>query len=258
MSFLEMDDGINIYYEDLGEGEPLIFAHDLNSSLKANTEFYEYFRKDFRIILYNQRGHGESDRPMIHMNIERLGQDLNELIKALNLDEVTLIGHSMGGTTIYNYINQFGCGKVKRIVISDMSPYMRNKGWSGGIGMGNWSDDDFMCDFDRLFDNVGHAAFHISSNLMDTNLLEISEDDKNEIIEKYAKTIDTFTMASLWFSLFKTDKRSAVKKIEVPLMYIMPEKALYSMEAVSYIKENVNDKFVLKSECLLSLTNSEM
>lgn len=70
------------------------------------------------------------------MNIKRLGQDLNEIINVLDLDEITLIGHSMGAATIYNYINQFGCYKVKRNVASDMSPYMRNNGWHGGIAQG--------------------------------------------------------------------------------------------------------------------------
>ncbi len=66
--------------------------------------------------------------PKIHLNIQSLAKDLNELIEYLNLNEITLIGHSLGAGTIYNYINQFGTSKIKRIVAVDMSPYLRNEG----------------------------------------------------------------------------------------------------------------------------------
>lgn len=114
MPYLTMSDGIRIFYENYGEGETLIFCHGLNSSHNANKDFYNEFKKDYNIIIYDQRGHADSDKSTIHMNIQRLGQDLNEIIEALNLDNITLIGHSMGAATIYSYINQFGCDKIKR------------------------------------------------------------------------------------------------------------------------------------------------
>lgn len=212
MTFLQMDDGAEIYFEDTGKGETLIFAHGLNSSHKANKDFYDCFKDKYRVILYDQRGHGDSEKTRFHMNVKRLGQDLNEIIESLKLSNVTVIGHSMGAATIYSYINQFGCDKLKRIVASDMSPYMRNNGWKGGIGQGMWSDEDFMCDLERIFDNVGNAAFYISKNLMDTNLLNVSEDEEKEIINQYGKSTDTLTMASLWFSLFRSDQRPQLIK----------------------------------------------
>lgn len=116
----------------------MIFIHGLNSSHTVNKDFYDEFIGEYKVILYDQRGHGDSDKSKIHMTVKRLGQDLNEIIDALGLDDVTLIGHSMGAATIYSYVGQFGCDKLKRIVASEMSPYMRNAGWSGGIAQGKW------------------------------------------------------------------------------------------------------------------------
>lgn len=248
MPFLTMDDDVRICYDDYGEGETLIFSHGLNSSHNVNKDFYDKFKDNFRVVLYDQRGHGNSDRPSRHMNVERLGQDLNEIISSLGLDEVTLIGHSMGAATIYSYVDQFGCDKVKRIVASDMSPYMRNDSWKGGIGQGSWSDEDFMNDFERIFDDVGNAAFHITKNLMDTSLKDLPLNEQREIIEIYGRATDPFTMASFWFSLFRTDQRPAMSKIDVPLLYLMPQNPLYSMEAVNYIRDNVQDVFVLEND----------
>lgn len=89
------------------------------------------------------------------MKVKTLGQDLNELVTALNLTDVTGIGHSMGVAALINYIGQYGTERLKRLVIVDMSPYLRNKGWEGGIGKGKCTDEDFMQDLDRLYNDAG-------------------------------------------------------------------------------------------------------
>ena len=186
MPYFTMDDGIKLYYESHGEGEALVFCHGLNSSHAANKRFYSEFHDDFNVVLYDQRGHGLSDRSTIHMNIQRLGRDLNELIDSLNLEDVTLIGHSMGAAVIYSYVNQFGCDKIKRIVASDMSPYMRNDGWSGGIAQGKWSDEDFLEDFDRIFDDVAYASFYIFRKIMSPDSSNVPKRDDEDFIKSFA------------------------------------------------------------------------
>lgn len=125
---------------------------------------------------------------------------------------------------------------------------MRNDGWKGGIAMGEWSDEDFMNDFERIFDDVGYAAFYITQNIMDKSLLDVSPDRQKELIEAYGNATDPFVMASFWFSLFRTDQRPAIEKITVPFFYIMPDEPLYSMEAVDYIRENVKGSFILEND----------
>lgn len=247
MPFLTMSDGIKIYYEAHGEGETILFAHGLNSSHLKNKTFYNEFKDDYRIVFYDQRGHESSDKSTVHMNVKRLAQDLNEIMESLNLNDVTLIGHSMGAATIYNYVEQYGCEQIKRIIAADMSPYMRNDGWKGGIAQGKWSDEDFMQDLDRIFDDVGYARWYITKNMMNPYLKNTPEGFEDAMIALCDEGFDPLTMASLWFSLFRTDQRKTMKKINVPFLYIMPENPLYSMEAVDCIKDNVCDVFVLEN-----------
>lgn len=242
-----MSDGTKLYYEKYGKGETLVFCHGLNSSHSANKEFYDEFKNDFNIVIYDQRGHADSDKSKVHLNVQRLGQDLKEIIEYLNLEKVTLIGHSMGAATIYSYVNQFGCDNIKRIIASDMSPYMRNDGWTGGIAQGKWSDEDFMQDFDRIFDDVGYAAYYIFKYIMNPTPLNITEEDEKNFIKSFGDSTDTLTMASYWYSLFRTDQRPAMEKITVPFLYLMPDYPLYSSEATNYIKEHVQNVFVLEN-----------
>ena len=73
-------------------------------------------------------------------------------------------------------------------------------------------------------------------------------EQEKEMIEFLGKNLDAYTMASLWYSLFRTDQRPAISKITVPFLYIMPETPLYSMVNVNFLKENVKNSFELVND----------
>lgn len=248
MPYFALRDGIKIYYEDCGKGDTIIFCHGLNSSHSKIKNFIDEFKKDYRCVYYDQRGHGASDHSNFHLNIKNLAQDLNELIEYLNLENITAIGHSMGAATIFNYVNQFGCDKLKNIVAVDMSPYMRNDGWRGGINQGNWTDEDFLEDLDRIFDDTGASNWHIMKKMMNPKFADTPAEYVPAMIEICRAGVDTLTNASLWYSLFRTDQRAAIDKITVPFLYIMPENPLYSMETVNFYREHVKNKFYLEKD----------
>ena len=54
-------------------------------------------------------------------------------------------------------------------------------------------------------------------------------------------------MAGFWYSLFRTDQRPFIQKINIPFLYIMPDFPLYSMETVNFYKNNVKGKFKLEN-----------
>ena len=243
-----MLDGTKIYYEDHGHGETILFSHGLNSSHLAIKNFINEFKGEYRIVFYDQRGHESSDRSKFHMNVKTLGQDMHELVEALDLRDVTVIGHSMGAASVFSYVDQFGCGRLKRIVAADMSPRLSNADWQGGIGQGNWTDEDFMRDLERIFDNIGYAGWYITKNMMNPSLKNTPPEMEDAMIALCGKGFDPYTMASLWFSLFRTDQRPAMEKITVPFLYLMPETPLYTMTAVDYIREHVRGPFALEKD----------
>ncbi len=248
MPYLTMKDGTKIYFEDHGRGETLLFSHGLNSSHLALKPFIDEFRGEYRLVFYDQRGHESSDRATIHMNVKTLGQDMNELIDALDLYDVTVVGHSMGAATVFSYVDQFGCDRLKRIVAADMSPCLSNADWKGGIGLGKWTNEDFMQDMERIFDDVGLAGWHITKNMMNPALANTPAELESAMIALCGKGFDPLTMGSLWFSLFRTDQRAAMEKITVPFLYVMPETPLYSTVNVDFIRSRVKGDFVLEKD----------
>ncbi len=90
-------EGIELYYETHGEGEPLLFIHGLGSSTRDWQGQVHFFAKKYQIILFDIRGHGQSDKPLGPYSIPLFAQDTARLIEHLELPALAVIGISMGG-----------------------------------------------------------------------------------------------------------------------------------------------------------------
>lgn len=95
--------GAKLYYEELGQGEPLILihGHSLDNTM-WDLQFRE-FAKHYRVIRYDARGYGQSscqqeNHPFLH------AEDLHKLMIQLNIDKAHLVGLSMGGFIALDYI----------------------------------------------------------------------------------------------------------------------------------------------------------
>ena len=249
MPFFSVDDETKIYYEETGKEkkETVLIIHGLGSSHFKLKDFINEFRDEYHVVCYDHRGHGSSDSPKIHINIQRLAKDLNELIQYLDLKDINVIGHSMGAATVFNYINQFGTSKLKSLTVVDMSPYLRNDGWKGGIAQGNWTDEDYFRDLDRMFDDLPEANWYICKEAMNPELKKIPKELEKVMIDSIRNgSIDPLINAGLWYSLFRTDQRPFIQKITFPFLYIMPDYPLYNMITVNFYKDNVKGKFQLE------------
>lgn len=88
---------ININYEIIGDGQPLLFIHGLGSSLRDWEEQVPVFSKKFKVITLDLRGHGQTDKPKGPYSISMFAEDIAELIKSLKIDPVHIVGISLGG-----------------------------------------------------------------------------------------------------------------------------------------------------------------
>jgi pimeloyl-ACP methyl ester carboxylesterase len=97
--------GIDLYYEERGEGPPLIFAHGLMGSIELNRSFGENVdaiaERGVRVIAYDARGHGRSGYTTQRADYRwsALAEDMFGLIRALDLERASVYGGSMGAGT---------------------------------------------------------------------------------------------------------------------------------------------------------------
>jgi pimeloyl-ACP methyl ester carboxylesterase len=88
---------IDLYYEIIGQGDPIVFIHGLGSSTRDWEYQIEYFSKRYQIVIFDIRGHGKSDKPAGPYSIHLFARDTAELIKALDIVPSHVVGISLGG-----------------------------------------------------------------------------------------------------------------------------------------------------------------
>lgn len=87
-----------IYYEVTGQGEPLLFIHGLASSSRSWKKQVPFFAQHYRVITFDIRGHGRSDRPLREpYSVKLFAADAVELMRTLGIDSTHVVGFSMGG-----------------------------------------------------------------------------------------------------------------------------------------------------------------
>lgn len=116
---------VNLFYQDLGKGNPIIFIHGWPSSHALWEYQLAELPKKFRCIAYDRRGFGNSDKPWAGYDYDTFADDLHSIIEALNLSDVTLVGFSMGGGEVVRYLSRHGSQRISKIVlVSAVTPFM--------------------------------------------------------------------------------------------------------------------------------------
>jgi non-heme chloroperoxidase len=111
-------DGAALFYRDWGAGIPILFL----SGWTLNSDMWAYqmeplSRRGFRCIAYDRRAHGRSSEPGRGYDFDTLAEDLADVVQALRLEYVTLVGHSFASGEIVRYLSRHGTDKVARVVL---------------------------------------------------------------------------------------------------------------------------------------------
>ncbi|WP_421916744.1 alpha/beta fold hydrolase [Mesorhizobium sp.] len=123
MSTFQVKDGTNIAYKDWGTGQPILFSHGWPLAGDAWAPQMLFFAsRGYRVIAHDRRGHGKSDQPWNGNNMDQYADDLAELIEALDLRDMIMVGHSTGGGEIAHYVGRHGTDRVARMVLVGAVP----------------------------------------------------------------------------------------------------------------------------------------
>ncbi|UCH42989.1 MAG: alpha/beta hydrolase [Dehalococcoidales bacterium] len=195
---------IQVYYEDQGQGEPVIFVHGWLDDSSVWKPYVEPFSGGHRVIVYDHRGHGQSDKPKGSYSIKTLANDLHALIQKLDLGKVTLVGHSMGAMTSMLFALDHP-GRVTRLVLVGAAARLPSIMRGGSLIR-------HILPYRKFIEMAVKSAYHMPSEAVIQDSLKTALNTP-----KYAAyaCYDEFTG--------KYDVRYRVAKIEVPTLIVVGE-----------------------------------
>src|SRR3984885_8073662 len=126
MSTITTKDGTQIYYNDWGKGQPVVFSHGWPLSADAfEDQMYFLAARGFRCIAHDRRGHGRSSQPLKGNDLDTYADDLAALVEKLDLKKAIHVGHSTGGGEVARYIGRHATKRVAQaVLISSVPPLM--------------------------------------------------------------------------------------------------------------------------------------
>lgn len=253
MAYFETTDKCKIYYEEHGSGEPLIFIHGWSCSHKFFKYQVEEFAKSYRVILYDFRGHGQSDRSEATergMCLKRFAADLHELIEHLQIDGACAVGWSMGTSTLLAYAREYNCQYLKKMCFIDMTPKLLNdQEWKLGQS----------CTFDMpqnlAFMSLLAVSWEMAAKMFVPNIFAKGYDKESEEY-KWAlqEALDNtpHCMMNMWVSMAAEDFRKVLPSIKIPvLLAYSGDGMIYGPSHGEYMRDNLGgeSKLVLFPGC---------
>lgn len=198
-------DGVRLSYLDEGSGSTVLLLGGYLMGAKAWRVQIDALAPNHRVIALDRRHHGEADQPAGGHRLSRHGADVHDAIVALGLDEVLLVGASMGAATIYAYLDVFGTDRLRGVVPIDQSPKMINEdGWELGFyGLTRETVNDFVAGFPG-----DHNPFHKPTDLALRTMLAGSTLIEHDVVRPLLR------------NHAEADWRDVFPKVDVPLLAI--------------------------------------
>lgn len=217
MAFIRTNDGTNLFYRDWGRGEPIVFA--ASQSVSSDVWSYNlpfFVEHGFRCIAFDRRGHGRSDEPSDGYDIDTLANDIGSIIDRLELRDVTLVGHSLGGAEVIRYAARRGGQRVGRaVLLAPTAPFMLKT-------------DDNSEGMDRaLFDAARKAWTEDFPQWVARNARPFFTPDTSPELVQWGVSlllpIPLFVQLRVARTAAETDLRSDLARLSIPTLFVHGE-----------------------------------
>ena len=210
----------NLHVDDTGgTGRTVVLIHGWPLSGESwNKQVPAFVEAGYRVVTYDRRGFGRSDKPKTGYDYDTLTEDLHTLLSELDLNDVTLVGFSMGGGEVARYFTKYGTERLHSVVFaSAVPPYLLrtndnpegplSKEQAAAMTAGLTQDED------SFYDQFTTDFFSVDG------VLKVSEADRQEALA-LAKQASKAAALEAMASFASTDFRDDLLKVTVPTLVI--------------------------------------
>lgn len=119
---VDVEPGVSLSIIEQGAGRPIVIVPGWSQTALEWSDHIDHLARSHRVLAIDMRGHGESSKPAHGYHVSRFAADLDAVLNLEDLEDVTLMGHSMGCSVIWSYLELFGAERVARLVLVDQTP----------------------------------------------------------------------------------------------------------------------------------------
>ena len=228
-NFFTASDGAHIYFEDVGQGLPILMV----PGFLCTTKFFEKnalaLSDEFRVVTMDPRGQGYPSKTCGGNTLKRHAQDIRELIDHLDLQHVVLLGWSLAASVVVTYASQHRQHRLNGLVMMDGSLFpFSGESWNHHRGrdynIQNWFDT-----YMPLYYNP--QEFYDKFIARISNRGGMSEEDRRWITEECRKTMP-WSALELHYDFSHTDNVTHLKEITVPVSIFGASSEAYGLDMV--------------------------
>lgn len=233
-------DGAELSYISAGEGKPIILIHGWSQSAEQFKYQIPAFANEYHVIAVDLRGHGESEKVSNGYRISRLSKDIQELIDALQLEKPHLLGHSMGCSVIWSYLDLFGSDGIDRLILVDQSPLHTSRS--------HWNNQELeesgaMVTCEQLNAAIqaleSNTAEEFTRNSLAAMVTAAMPKEQFEWIVKCNLQCPRAIAATLLYNQFHMDWRDQIVKIRKPTLIIGGRKSVIPWKSQVWINQSI-------------------
>ena len=210
---------IEIYYEDHGSGTPVVLIHGypLNGHSWERQERV-LLQAGYRVITYDRRGFGRSSQPTVGYDYDTFAHDLDVLLGHLRLEDVVLVGFSMGTGEVTRYLGTFGSSRVSKAALLGVIPPFLLKTDDNPEGV----DGNVFADIKAAIVKDRYAYFEVFlNNFYNVDTLAPARISNQAwhasfIVGAGASPYASYACVDTW----QTDFRGDLPKIDVPVLVV--------------------------------------
>jgi len=232
MPFLTVN-GTQLYYEQKGQGKPVLFIHGWTCSSRFFQKQLDYFAQRYRTIIPDLRAHGRSAHVHSGHTMANYARDIYELVHKLELTEVVMVGWSLGAALIWDYFKQFGAKNVKATVIIDQ-PASDFKWVDFPLGL---LDFQALC---RWMANIQTDRAMVARDLITAMFKEKPADEDVRWMFDEVTRVPESIACTILFDEVVQDYRPVLSTITVPtLLCFGRDEKLYPVAAGEHLREKL-------------------
>jgi non-heme chloroperoxidase len=228
--YLELSDGVPLYFEEHGEGKPIVLV----SGWTITTRFWERqvadLGRDHRVVALDLRGSGNSGKTPDRHSLAAYADDLDELLRFLDLRDVTLVGWAMGVSVSVHYLVAHGGERASGFVWVDHSPhFFTEPDWPYGL-FGDFSPRQL----DETIHRLRHDRPAVTRELLDVMFASPADWMYCELLKT-----PTEVAAAMLAAVAFVDLRPLLERLDLPVLLVNGRRSVVPCDVGGWLEKQL-------------------